>query len=204
MEYLLLGLSLGLAAGISPGPLLTLVVTSTLERGFGAGLLVALAPILTDTPIILLALLVLGELPGTALAAITIAGGLFVIWIGVKTVLEAARGLPPDEEARPGATDLRRGMLVNILSPHPWIFWATVGGPILLEAWRRQPLYGVAYLAAFYLTIVGSKVAIALLTARGRRLLAGRGYAVTLATAGVILIALGLLLVYQGAAELIR
>lgn len=31
MNYLLAGLSLGFAAGISPGPLLTLVITRTLE-----------------------------------------------------------------------------------------------------------------------------------------------------------------------------
>jgi len=46
-----MGLGLGLAAGASPGPLLTLVVSSTLARGFGAGLRVALAPVLTDAPI---------------------------------------------------------------------------------------------------------------------------------------------------------
>ena len=34
---------MGLAAGVSPGPLLALVISSTLERGFGAGLRVALA-----------------------------------------------------------------------------------------------------------------------------------------------------------------
>jgi threonine/homoserine/homoserine lactone efflux protein len=36
MELMLVGLGLGLAAGVSPGPLLTLVVSSTLARGFGA------------------------------------------------------------------------------------------------------------------------------------------------------------------------
>ncbi len=59
MELVLIGLGLGLAAGVSPGPLLTLVVSSTLARGFGAGLRVALAPVLTDAPIIVLAILVL-------------------------------------------------------------------------------------------------------------------------------------------------
>ena len=53
MEDLVVALTLGLAAGVSPGPLLALVVSATLERGFGAGLRVASAPLVTDLPIIL-------------------------------------------------------------------------------------------------------------------------------------------------------
>ena len=40
---LLLGISYGFAAGISPGPLLALVITQTLKRGWRAGNLIALA-----------------------------------------------------------------------------------------------------------------------------------------------------------------
>ena len=55
MEAILLAFSLGLAAGLSPGPLLTLVVSTSLARGFGAGLRVALrssvsAPSQASTP----------------------------------------------------------------------------------------------------------------------------------------------------------
>ncbi len=80
---LLLGLSLGLGAGLSPGPLLTLVITATLERGFGAGLRVALAPFITDLPIILATLLFLNSLPEVAVVGLTLAGGLFVLYLGV-------------------------------------------------------------------------------------------------------------------------
>ena len=36
MHQLLLGLSLGLGAGLAPGPLLALAIRSSLERGFAA------------------------------------------------------------------------------------------------------------------------------------------------------------------------
>ena len=42
MRYVLLGLTLGLGSGISPGPLLALVISTTLARGFKAGARVAL------------------------------------------------------------------------------------------------------------------------------------------------------------------
>ncbi len=44
---------LGLSGGLTPGPLLTLVVSETLKYGTQAGIKVSLAPLLTDTPIIL-------------------------------------------------------------------------------------------------------------------------------------------------------
>ena len=75
MAYLLLGLSLGFSAGLSPGPLLTLVITRSLADGFWPGLRVALSPLITDVPIIVLSLLLFRALPPLFEQAITAAGG---------------------------------------------------------------------------------------------------------------------------------
>jgi len=42
LEFLVSGIVLGLAAGMSPSPLLTLVVSETLKRGRGDGIRVAI------------------------------------------------------------------------------------------------------------------------------------------------------------------
>ena len=34
---------------------------------------------------------------------------------------------------------MARGAMVNALSPHPWLFWATVGGPTLIAAYNQAP-----------------------------------------------------------------
>jgi threonine/homoserine/homoserine lactone efflux protein len=75
--------------------------------------------------------------------------------------------------AEPGVApaDLRRAVLVNALSPHPWLFWITVGGPLLVADGFAS---GAAFLAGFYATLVGAKVAIAGVVAAGRRRGAGR------------------------------
>ena len=86
MRELLLGIALGLGAGISPGPLLGLVLTSTLRRGFGAGVRVALAPLLTDAPIVLLSVFVLESLPAMAVRALGVAGGGYVVYLGAGTL----------------------------------------------------------------------------------------------------------------------
>jgi len=46
VDALILGATIGLAAGISPGPLLFLTITSALRSGARAGVIVACAPLL--------------------------------------------------------------------------------------------------------------------------------------------------------------
>jgi hypothetical protein len=81
MDVQLLGLALilGATSAISPGPLLALVVSSTLHRGFWAGFRVAVAPLLTDAPILGIGLLALHALPLAALGGIGLAGGRFLV-----------------------------------------------------------------------------------------------------------------------------
>ena len=68
---------IGLSGGLSPGPLLALVVAETLARGRRAGLAVAAAPLLTDGPIIVAAVLLMGRIESSepALGIVNLAGG---------------------------------------------------------------------------------------------------------------------------------
>ncbi len=202
MEALLTALALGFTAGITPGPLLTLVISSTLERGFGAGVRVSIAPALTDGPIIALCLLLLKDLPATWLAGITLAGGLFLVWVGVQTIRSAGTEVRIDGSAGGGMVDLRRGILVNVLNPNPWIFWVSVGGPILIDAWRDAPIWAVGFLVIFYGLIVGSKIVLAWITARGSRFLKGVWYQRALAASGLLVVGLGTYVLWQGAQRL--
>jgi threonine/homoserine/homoserine lactone efflux protein len=197
---LLLGLSLGLGAGLAPGPLLAVVVRATLEGGFAAGARVACGPLITDLPIIVVAVALATALPAEALAALGVAGGLFVAWLGVEALrdvpgpAEATAGVAVAPEAAAGA--LRRGALVNLLNPHPWIFWVAVGAPILGDA---SVPGACAFLVAFYAVLVGTKVAIAAALGAGRdRLLRGPGYRLALRTAGLLLLVAGIALIAEG------
>lgn len=62
IDFLTIGAALGLSAGLAPGPLLTLVISETLQHGVKSGVKVALAPVITDLPITLLTFFTL--LPG--------------------------------------------------------------------------------------------------------------------------------------------
>ena len=186
MTELLLGAGIGLAAGLSPGPLLALVVTNTLRRGFAAGALVALAPLVTDVPIIVATLLVVDAVPTALLRGLALGGAAYLIWLAIDTLRR---------EPVIAAGDLRQGVTTNLLSPHPWLFWLGAGAPILATAWDRAPGRGVAFVAGFYGLLIGTKLVVAALVAVARRQLVERYYRVALvASAGLLLAAAGLLL----------
>lgn len=202
LASLLAGLTLGLSAGLNPGPLTTLVITSTLESGFRSGLRVAIAPLITDVPIILLSALVVRALPDWAAMGLAVAGGCYLLYLAWKTITKARTAEPPKPgEARVRASeDFRRGALVNMLSPNPWLFWMTVGAPILLAAWQQNRLAAAAFLFGFYLLLVGGKVALAAVVAGARQHLNLTWYRRVFFISGALLGVLGILLIVQGIA----
>ena len=177
MDALLLGLSLGLAAGLSPGPLLFLVLREAARRGPTAGALAALAPLVTDAPVVAAAWLAAGRLPEGALRLVGLFGGLWLLYSGLKGLLGKAS--PPS--AAP-AESLKAGVLANLANPHMYLFWFAVGTPILASLGSRA----VFFLLGFYLTLVGSKVLVALFA--GRMPALGRAAELFLALAGAWLI----------------
>ena len=170
MFYPLLGFSLGLSAGLAPGPLLALVIQRTLRYGPVSGLRIALAPLITDLPIVALALLVISRLPAAALHGMMAAGGLFVLWLAWEAWHETGAGLAAEEESPSAQQDFLRGAMINFLNPHPYLFWGTVGAPLVVQAWRLSPWQAFGFVFTFYLMLVGSKVVLALLLGRFRRM----------------------------------
>jgi len=191
---LLLGLGLGLGAGISPGPLQTLVVTTTLRRGFAAGVRVAIAPLITDTPIVGLSVVAVSSVPEGWVRGIAIAGGLALVAMGSLEILHARRHATQQATAIGAGRDVLKGAIVNLLNPHPWIYWVGVGAPILVTAWRDAPVRAFAYLIGFYVTIIGAKIVIAAVVGAGRHRLSAEWRYRLLIAGGSLLAGFGVLL----------
>lgn len=197
MAELLAGLSIGLAAGISPGPLQALVVTSTARSGFGAGWRVAAAPLLTDAPIVTIALFAVGSLPEGWVRGLALIGGVIVIAFGLWELRFAHGDSVSEEPSRAGSRALWQGALVNAINPHPWVFWIAAGAPALIRAWRLAPWRGAAFVAGFYVTLIGSKVALAAVVAAGRHRITNPWRRRLIIAGGLLLIVGGLILVLQ-------
>lgn len=203
MESLLLGLTMGVAAGISPGPLLVLVIVQTLRSGLRAGVVTAFAPLLSDAIVVAVTLLVLSRLPGWVLPAIGIVGSGYLIWLAWETWRDAGKPVAVDAvEPLSSAAALRRAVTVNLTSPHPWLSWATVLGPILLGIAAASPSLAVVFVVGFYATLVGAKIVLAVVVARSRRVIAGDYYLWTMRIAAVALAVLALVLMGESVLQL--
>jgi threonine/homoserine/homoserine lactone efflux protein len=192
VEYLIYGLTLGLGSGISPGPLMALVIAASLRSGLRGGLRVAVAPLLTDVPIVTLALLVINQLPDQALQWIGIVGGLVVAWLGIELLRSGRTAeLPLSElEASQPELELLRGVVVNLTNPHPYLFWITVGAPTVLEAWSKSPWQAAAFVGGFYALLVGIKIALAWALSQAQAVLPTRGYRAALVASGCAMLIL--------------
>lgn len=220
LAFFLTGAALGLAAALTPGPLQLLILAQTMAHGPREGSKVALAPLLTDFPVMLACLLALTRVDDLRwlMAGISLVGGLIVVRFGWGCLtcgpLDAA--VPADPADSPGATaptgvsrpdcpsrslsagSVRKGVAVNALNPKMILFWATVGAPTLLAALAHGWLPAVGYLAAFYLCLVGVSMALAWLSGRFTVFLSGHGYVWVMRGLGVALWAVAVGLIWDG------
>ena len=86
VEFLGFGVFLGLAAGISPGPLLAITISETLQYGKWEGIKVAISPLFTDLPIVLSVLFILSHLISSnfVIGIIAFFGASYLIYSGVE------------------------------------------------------------------------------------------------------------------------
>ncbi len=194
LKYIAIGGGLAFAAAVQPGPLQAYLLSRVTAVGWRRTLPASLAPLLSDGPIALVALLVVGRLsPGTQ-AVLRTAGGVLLLYLAQRAFRHWRPGGPVSQEKRgkvPGT--LLEATLVNVLNPNPYLGWSLVLGPVVVAAWRESPARGVAVVAAFYATMV-TMLAASIMAFGGTRLLGPRPKRILLLVSALILAGLG---VYQ-------
>lgn len=171
--YLARGLILGGAAAAQPGPFQAYLLSQTLKNGWRRTLPAAFAPLISDGPIIILVVFLLTQTPDWLLTLLRFGGGLFLIYLawgayqGTKTAVSTPSHSPPTDATR---QSMLQAALMNALSPHPYIFWATIAGPIFLDGWQQAPGLGLSFMFGFYGTLCGGFMIFVLLFATVGRL----------------------------------
>jgi threonine/homoserine/homoserine lactone efflux protein len=202
-ELLLQGLALGLAASVSPGSFQAYLINQALANGFRGAAPVAFAPLIADIPIVAASLLLLDQLSPEFLRFIHIAGGLFVLYMAyslwmswranANTTNSEVTEMPPVTVK----SSLRRGVVMNLLSPGPYTFWFLVSGPVLVSALRESTGSGLAFLLGFYGALIGGFLGIAALFHQARRFGPRVVRALSLVSI-LILLAFGIILLKRG------
>ena len=195
--YLTMGAVFGLTAGISPGPLLTLVITETLRHNRKEGIKIAVAPLITDLPIILITSLIFSQLAqySLVLSFISFTGGIYFSWLGYETI----KTREPDIELQGERSgSLKKGITANFLNPNPYIFWLTAGIPNAFRAYEKSLSTVILYFLLFYLMLIGSKIIISLLVERSKDFLDKNTYRMIMLILGTALLGFAAWFFYEG------
>ncbi len=197
IEYLIIGSFLGLAAGMSPGPLLAITISETIQHGKWEGIKVAISPLITDLPIILSILFILSHLANynSVIGIIAFFGASYLIYSGI----EALKIKKANIELKAGKkAALKKGIIVNFSNPHPYVFWITIGGPIIFKSLNTNVWAMVLFISGFYIFLVGSKVITALIVERSKSFINSRYYVSIIQILGIAQIVFGLTFVKLG------
>ena len=197
------GVVLGLAEGVKPGPLNTLVISETLQHDWKAGMKVALSPLITDAPIISISALLwwsATSIEGVS-AFLYLAGAAFLTYLGIdglRTTPDTTEDLR--EVAEPES--LRRGVITNLLNPNPWLFWTLAGAPFLVAAWKQDHLMPFGFIIGFLGVLIGVKILIAVLLDRSKEFMNEGGLVWAIRLSSIALIGLAILFAMQGVSSL--
>jgi len=161
-QFILPAISFGISATTVPGPLIAYLINTTLTQGWRKALLIVFSPLITDAPIIILMVFILGQMPDSALKLIQLGGGLLLYYIAWGAWQQYRSGVTidvsADDDDAQAVQSWRRvlatGMMMNFLSPGPYLFWATVNGPLLVSALALSIGHALAFLVAFYGTFM--------------------------------------------------
>lgn len=191
------GLGLGFSAAVSPGPFQAFLLGQSGQRSVWRNLPLALAPLFSDGPIILLFALLLTRAPDALINILRVVGGFFLLylaWNAFSVFRHASQTITAPVTTGGG---LWKAVLMNALSPGPYLFWGTVGVPLLIQSWQQSPLVAVSFMTAFYITLIACFVGFIVLFSLAHRLDA-RMTAVLNAISALALFLLGIYQLWQG------
>ena len=182
-----MGVTMGLTAGLSPGPLLTLLISETIRQNRKAGILVACAPLITDLPIVLISIFVLKSISDYhfILGIISLLGALYLGYLAFENI--KLKHFDPDIDVLKPKS-LKKGIITNFLNPNPYLFWMTIGAPTVLKGYRTNIFHSLCFVLGFYIFLVGSKIIIASLVDRSKALIKSSLYVLLIKILGLILL----------------
>lgn len=169
--FVFLGITIGFAAAVQPGPTQIFIISRTLTGGWRHALPLAFTYLISDIPIVTVVLLILSNVPDLARDILHLAGGVFLLylaWGAFRTFREYNRSQSLQTQSR--VQSLFKAVTINLLNPNPYLTWSLVMGPMLIDAWRGDPLHGISLLVGFYGMLVLTTAVIIIIFGVIRRL----------------------------------
>jgi threonine/homoserine/homoserine lactone efflux protein len=129
------------------------------------------------------------------LGIISLTGGFVILFMGYESIRTKGVELNLTQTT---PKSLTKGILVNALSPHPYLFWLSVGAPTTTRAMGQSVRSALAFICSFYMLLVGSKIILAILIGKSKSFLAGNVYIYTMRFLVLLLCVLAIILFGDG------
>ena len=199
----------GLTGAMVPGPLLSITITSVVQRGFWAGPLIVLGHGILEIFFIGLLLLGLSEFltRSEIITLVAVMGGLFLIYLGfdiIRNVFKGKLKLPGLQDVSLGEPEKKNmhpflaGILLSISNPFFTVWWATIGLTYLALALKAGPAGLLAFFSGHILADLAWYSTVAAAIVGGSRFISSNLYNIVLGVCGIFLAGLGFYFVYSG------
>lgn len=189
-----------LSGALVPGPMLTVTISNSLEKGAIAGPLVVVGHVITETVLLLLLILGLGWVieSNTATILIGTIGGLVLIYMGYQISQSSPPHLLENEKAPNKYGSVFSGILSSVSNPYFFIWWATIGWAFLLKGMALAGVVGIiGFLAGHWAADLGIYSVVSVFTSKGSELITERHYKILMYGCGAFMIILGIYFIYN-------
>jgi threonine/homoserine/homoserine lactone efflux protein len=196
MEYgytgtFVLAFLIGLTGALAPGPTLVATISASLKSGWTTGPRVTFGHMLIEALVFILILLGLSAAAFRYSAPIAVLGGCALIAFGLLTIRESRGATLPGASADRTLHPYFAGVVTSATNPYFWIWWLTIGSVFLLSTLSGGILLALVFMAGHWTADLGWYTFVSSAVHRGRLILSGRAYRLTLAACGIFLVCFG-------------
>ncbi|MDP3066860.1 MAG: LysE family transporter [Methanobacteriaceae archaeon] len=189
-----------LSGALVPGPMLTVTISNSLEKGTIAGPLVVVGHVMTEIGLLLLLILGLGWVleSNTATILIGTIGGVVLIYMGYQISQSSPPHLQENKEAPHKYGSVFSGILSSVSNPYFFIWWATIGWAFLLKGMALAGVAGIiGFLVGHWAADLGIYSAVSVFTSKGSELITEKHYKILMYSCGAFMIILGIYFIYN-------
>lgn len=194
--FILTSFAVGLSGALVPGPMLTVTVSDSVEKGFLTGPLVVLGHFIVEIILIVFILAGFSWLVGSTEVAIIIGtlGGIMLIYMGYTTSKSKVdlSDISGKDEPSSKCESVLKGIVTSVSNPYFFIWWATIGLAFLFKGVEIAGLVGlVGFIIGHWSADLGWFSTISFFSSKGSNIMSEKQYKLMMKICGLFLIVLG-------------
>lgn len=174
--------AVGLTGALVPGPMLTVTISDSLQKGFIAGPMVVLGHFIAELSLIILIFAGLGLFisSSTAVFIIGTLGGFIMLLMGYRIIgSNPFNKIQMEDDTSNSYGPVLSGILTSLSNPFFFIWWATIGWAFMFKGLELAGIFGVVgFLIGHWASDMSWFSLVSFFTSRGSNIMTEKHYKV--------------------------